>query len=408
MQRNLKLLAWATLANGMCFSMILPLLAPLIRELALSEIEGGIIVSAGALFMALASVYISKSSQLFTAYRLLTLGFWGMTVTWAIFTLILYWGINGLLPISVVLTLLIFSRASTGAFMAMPQIGLQSYVMQHTVDIQQRTQKMALYGAMNSLGMILGPLATSILLIAGMLWPMWAAIFLLMIFSVFLHFYFQKDHPTIKSVEIEEQVKATSSKVFSIKPALPWLLLGLTTYIAIVTLNMTAGFYIQDHFQLSSKQSAIYFSQCMLVVGLSLMVSQVLLAKVFKLKLVVLVMIGSIAMILGLIIALLTQKIFIFQVSYILFGVSIACLLPAFTTGAAQSTGQDHQVKMAGMCTAIQGLGLIIAPILSTTLYHWSNQLPFYALIFLIAATLVWVIGCIYRQKDNQHAVSPC
>ena len=38
MQQNFKLLAWATLANGTCFSMILPLLAPLIRELGLTEV----------------------------------------------------------------------------------------------------------------------------------------------------------------------------------------------------------------------------------------------------------------------------------------------------------------------------------------------------------------------------------
>lgn len=47
MQRNFKLLAWATLANGTCFSMILPLLAPLIRQLHLTEFQGGMIVSAG-------------------------------------------------------------------------------------------------------------------------------------------------------------------------------------------------------------------------------------------------------------------------------------------------------------------------------------------------------------------------
>lgn len=40
MQRNFKLLAWATLANGTCFSMILPLLAPLIRQLHLTELQG--------------------------------------------------------------------------------------------------------------------------------------------------------------------------------------------------------------------------------------------------------------------------------------------------------------------------------------------------------------------------------
>ncbi|MEG0132414.1 MAG: MFS transporter, partial [Acinetobacter sp.] len=158
MQRNFKLLAWATLANGTCFSMILPLLAPLIRQLHLTELQGGMIVSAGAICMAIASIFIAKHQKIQT-----------MTITWAIFTLILYFGINQSLAPVAIFILLILSRASTGAFMAMPQIGLQSYVMQHVIDTEQRSQKMAMYGAMNSLGMIIGPFVTSILLLGGIL-----------------------------------------------------------------------------------------------------------------------------------------------------------------------------------------------------------------------------------------------
>ena len=64
MQRNFKLLAWATLANGTCFSMILPLLAPLIRQLHLTELQGGMIVSAGAICMAIASIFIAKHQKI--------------------------------------------------------------------------------------------------------------------------------------------------------------------------------------------------------------------------------------------------------------------------------------------------------------------------------------------------------
>ena len=63
MQQNFKLLAWATLANGTCFSMILPLLAPLIRELGLTEVQGGVIVSAGAICMAIASILIARGEK---------------------------------------------------------------------------------------------------------------------------------------------------------------------------------------------------------------------------------------------------------------------------------------------------------------------------------------------------------
>ncbi|SDC26740.1 hypothetical protein SAMN05421732_104193 [Acinetobacter kookii] len=51
-----------------------------------------------------------------------------------------------------------------------------------------------------------------------------------------------------------------------------WLLLGFSLYLAIVTVNLTAGFYIQDHFHMSIAQSAVYFSQCSLIVGIALVI----------------------------------------------------------------------------------------------------------------------------------------
>ena len=107
MQQNFKLLAWATLANGTCFSMILPLLAPLIRELGLTEVQGGVIVSAGAICMAIASILIARGEKIQTPYQLMNYGFWGMTITWAIFTAILYWGIQQTLPVMIVFALLV-------------------------------------------------------------------------------------------------------------------------------------------------------------------------------------------------------------------------------------------------------------------------------------------------------------
>lgn len=401
MQRNFKLLAWATLANGTCFSMILPLLAPLIRQLQLTEFQGGMVVSAGALCMAIASILIAKNKKIQTPYQLMHYGFWGMTMTWAVFTLILYFGINLSLAPVAIFVLLVLSRASTGAFMAMPQIGLQSYVMQHVTDTEQRSQKMAMYGAMNSLGMVIGPFITSILLIGGILFSMWFAVALLLILSILLTIFFQKDVAAPRDL-IQQASSKSESIGFSIKPALPWLILGLSTYVAIVTLNMTAGFYIQDRFQLSIQQSASYFSQCMLIVGFSLVLTQIMIVKVVKLSLKALVRLGMVAMLAGILLSLNANQMIYFQASYVLYGVGVACLIPAFTTGAAQSVSQNAQVKMASLCTAIQALGLIVAPLLSTYLYRYAIHLPFYLLLVLMVTVGLYLAWILAKQTKSE------
>jgi MFS family permease len=402
MQRDFKLLAFAALINGTCFSMILPLLAPLTRQLHLSEFQGGVIVSAGAIFMAIASIWMVKQKNNYSSNQLIQYGFWGMTFTWAIFTFILYLGIHALLPTLVIFLLLVISRASTGVFMALPQIGLQSYVMTQSSEVDTRTKNMALLGAMNSFGMIIGPFATSVLLFGGLLFPMWIAVGTLGILSIALAIIFNQKN-NIQHNLVDQQNNDHEDDQSILKPSFIWLLLGFSTYVAIVTLNMTAGFYIQDKFGLNSQQSAMYFTQCMLVVGVSLVLTQLLIVKFFKFKIQSLVLIGISTMILGLLISLYAPTIIIFQTSYIVYGISVACLLPAFTTGAAQAVSAHAQVKMASYCTTTQAIGLIVGPLLSTALYQSANYLPF---IFLLIANILLASYFLWKFMFSTKVIS--
>ena len=403
---HLKFLALAALINGTCFSMILPLLAPLTRQLHLSEFQGGVIVSAGAICMAIASIWIAKNKSNQSPQNLVNYGFIGMTITWALFTFILALGLEAILPSVLIFMLLVLSRASTGIFMAMPQIGLQSYVMTESTETTTRSKQMALFGAMNSFGMIVGPLATSLLLFGGLLLPMWFAVALLALVSLALFIFFKKtaDIRSDANKALEQNSNTVLNQQNIIKQSLIWLALGFSTYVAIVTLNMTAGFYIQDKFFLSSQQSAVYFAQCMVVVGICLVVSQLLIVKVIKLHLNSLVLIGILTMCFGLLLSLYAQNIVVFQASYIFYGISVACLLPAFTTGAAQAVTKDSQVKMAGYCTATQAFGLIFGPLVSTYLYQFDQNLPFYflfALMILVGICIGWVL------VKKEHEMSP-
>ena len=100
-------------------------------------------------------------------------------------------------------------------------------------------------------------------------------------------------------------------------------------------------------------------------------------------------------MVIGLILSLSAIHIWMFQISYLFYGVGVASLLPAFTTGAAQSVTQAAQVKMAGYCTATQAFGLIFGPLVSTYLYQFDQNLPFhflFALMILVGICIGWVL----------------
>ena len=420
MSKNYKILMLASLCNGISFSMILPLLAPLVRQLHLTEFQGGLLVSSGALMMCIAAIWISKRSETQNIYKLLSFGFVGMTITWGMFSAVLSYGVSFQIRLGLLFLLLIITRASTGIFMAMPQIALQSYVMTYFTSEQQRSKTMSAFGALNSAGLILGPLLTALLIVQGILVPLWLAMILLACVSILIIFKFnqfeqkpeiaektQIDHLKkaagtqhesvhLDGYQADQQKDSMSFKVNS--KIIFWLMVGLSLFLAVVTLNLTAGFYIQDKFVLPIQQSAIYFSQCSLIAGVALVCMQITISKWLKWSLNRLFIVGAINMILGVLICVLAQRVQVFQAAYFFLGIAIACLSPVFTTGAAQSVALQWQTRIAALCTIVQSLSLVIAPLLSTAIYQIDIAYPFYFLLGLFTLLLLYFA---YMQSSN-------
>lgn len=406
MKRNNKLFIVASLANGASFSMILPLLAPLIRELKLSELQGGAMVSIGALLMAMAAIYISKNQSKFSIYQLLGIGFVGMAVTWGLFSLTLMYGLNFHVSLMVLFGLLMLSRAATGVFMAMPQIALQSYVMTAFQQEQQRSQAMAKFGALNSAGVIIGPLLTTMLLgVGGMMTPLWGAILILSCIAGIIVIAFERDSVEVTQPDsLTPQTEATD-RTFSIKQCYAWLILGFSLYLAIVTVNLTAGFYIQDRFDMNAAEGAVHFAECSLIVGIALVVMQTLISKYLNWSVYRLLWVGLISMELALMISVLTTDLRIFQSSYVLYGIAVACLIPAFSTGAAQSAPNHLQTKVAGWCTATQALSFVVGPLISTGLYQWHREFPYYFLfIVMLSLMLFFILQSKAKTQASMHS----
>jgi MFS family permease len=337
-----------------------------------------------------------------------------MSITWGLFSGVISYGLMYSMPIGLLFALLLLTRSSIGFFMAMPQIALQSYVMTRYLDETIRSQKMATFGALNSGGLILGPFLTTLLIIWGILIPLWLAVLLLAVMSMLIVGLYQhkvenaqqqqttshdpNHRDLIHQLAVEEHVQdALLQKVISqqdsnhsklvclseddLKKSMIWLILGFSLYIAIITLNLTAGFYIQDKFQFNIQQSALYFSQCLLIVGIVSVLMQIAISKWLKWSLTQLLMVGLSTMLVGLILSIYTQQIVIFQLAYVFYGIAVACLMPTFTTGASQSVSINLQTKIAALCTMAQALSLIVAPLMSTGLYQLNIIFPYYLLV---------------------------
>lgn len=144
-----------------------------------------------------------------------------------------------------------------------------------------------------------------------MLVSWWTAMVILALLSILILINYNKEETqdTVlhSQPDIPEQPSRHVRTDFSFHQVLLWLILGFSLYLAMITLNLTAGFYIQDHFNISAQQGAVYFSQCAFIAGISLVTMQILISKYLRWAVSHLLWVGLMTMLVGLLISLSTS-----------------------------------------------------------------------------------------------------
>ncbi len=147
----------------------------------------------------------------------------------------------------------------------------------------------------------------------------------------------------------------------------------------------------------------MYFSQCSLIVGIALVLMQLAISKWFKWSIKQLLWIGLVTMVLGLLLSLSASQIWTFQAAYIFYGIAVACLIPAFTTGQPKPHQPRYKLKLPVYRTATQALSFVFAPLLSTGLYQWNQHLPYYFLLALMTGLMLYFsFKHIQANKESQ------
>ena len=141
---------------GMGFTVLFPVLAPLGREIGLTEIQITSIISASGLVVFLASPVWGRLSDQWGRKRVMLVGLFGVSFGTALFTSVLYTGLTGALTGTVLFVTLVLTRMVHATVMAASMPAANAYMADIT-DASTRTKGMGAAGAANNLGSILGP-----------------------------------------------------------------------------------------------------------------------------------------------------------------------------------------------------------------------------------------------------------
>jgi MFS family permease len=373
------------LVSSLAVTVILPILAPLVRELGLTETQGGWMISLGSVAMVASAPIWGRFSDRQGRKPVLLAGFAGLCATYALYTTAIWSGLSGLVAGFALFALLVVTRALVGIVLPAVQVAATAMIADQT-STQERSAGMAIAGAATGLGFVVGPALGGLMALGGLIWPLLFTTALCLVATVAVLLAVPSTPPPPPA--------AHPPRVDPLGRALrPWLAAGVLTMCGIVTMQITTGFYVQDRLGLTTAQTGSLLAVGLTLVGVLLVATQVFQIKVLKWQPARMIAVGALLWIGGLLLFLLTAHPVAYLAGYAILGVGSGLLYPGYMAGASLAVGAESQGAVAGLSSAVQGVGAIVAPIASTALYELDMRLPLWCILGLMALLCVFFAG---------------
>ncbi|WP_018757547.1 MFS transporter [Paenibacillus terrigena] len=377
-------------------SIIMPVLSPIVRELHLTESQAGFMVTFGAIGTALMGPIWGRLSDRFGRKAIILVGLIGLCASYAIYTYQIQLGFSGTLSVTTIFVLISIGRFLVGAFIPAVPSASQAYMADIT-EVGDRSSGMAIISASSGMGLVFGPALGGLLVLIGLIWPMYAGTILPLI--AFITVIFILPPSKVRMVKKPQRL-------------MPWhrgvrkfLTLGLFALIAIVSIQVNTGFYFQDRLGLSVAATAKMLALALTLTGVAMLITQLILMRKRIFTPLQMIWIGALMTMIGFVILLVTESHWTYYLAFFIFGIGSGLQLPGYMTGASLAVSQEQQGAVAGLTQSVNGVSAIIAPVVSTLLYQVNHLLPF-ALCILLLCGSIWIA----LTPDSAHkseTVSP-
>ena len=372
-----------------------PVFPPLARELGLSELEAGIIISVTALVFAACSPFWGRLSERAGRKPVFITGLVGAGIGLGLFAIAAQLGLSGIIAGGLLLAALLATRVAAGVFMGGAPVSAQAFMADIT-ETSDRSAGMALIGAANGLGTLLGPALAALLVTFGLIVPFYAGAAVILLAALVLAF-FMPTSPRLQRLEKPPALRPWDHRIW------PFLFLGFTTVTVIVLLQVTLGFYLIDRFGLTPVEAAQMSGVTLFTVGIALALIQGVLVTRFKWSPRTLLRAGMPIMAAGLLGAALAPSLALLIAAFAVMGTGAGLLFPGFTSGASLAVSEDEQGSVAGLNTATNGAGAVVGPLIGTGLYQLDIAAPYIAGAALFAALTLFV----WTHATVRKAVAP-
>lgn len=377
---SVPVLVFVAFAGTMSMMSFTALIGPIARILGMAEWHVGLALTASGVLWMLAARSWGRCSDRVGRKPVLLMALGGYAVVFLAMTVFIDLALAAPPLVLVSVLVLVATRAVEGLFYAaVPSTA--AAVIADEAPSSQRAGLMARLGSANALGLIIGPAIAGWIAFHDMAIALYAAV-LLPLLSLLAVWWRLPNAPAPGNRSSGHPTPAWLD---------PRLRLPLfTVFAAMLTITVSqvaVGFFAIDRLHLPPAAGAKVAGLSLAAVGVGLMAAQALVMRYKSVAPARWIALGSVIAAIGFGAMVLVAVQWQLLLAYVVGAFGMGFIMPAFPALAANAVAAHEQGVAQGTVASVQGLGMVVGPLLGTLLYQWSPNAP-YLLLALLLLTL--------------------
>jgi MFS family permease len=380
-----RMLLASLVVVGMGFTVLFPVLAPLGREMGLSELQITSIIGASSLTVFLSSPRWGRLSDARGRKRIILTGIFGFTAGTVLFNSTLHMGLAGWITGTTLFIALLITRVMHASVMSATMPAANAY-MADVTSAANRTRGMGAAGAANNVGAILGP-AVAVFATIGLTAPLWIMAVAALLNGIFVWRYLP-ELPKHAPGVAPPRMKYTDPRI------LPFMIVGVTMFMGNALVQQTMGFRFQDALGLTGAQTAETMGVAMMASAVCSLVAQALIVQRIDVAPFTLLRLSLPLLIVAFVIMALAENRWALTGALMIQGFGMGLAGPGFMAGASLAVSRREQGAVAGVAGSCGPLGFTIGPLLGGLLYQIAPTLPYStaaAIYVMLLACMPWL-----------------
>lgn len=364
-------------------SLLFTIVSPLARTTGLTEVQFGLVLTLASLPLVVGAPYWGRKSDQVGRKPIFVFGLFGSAVGTALVAFALQARLAGWLSVTGLVVGLVAARGlySATASALYPSAG--GYIADVT-DFRNRAQGMAILGASNSFGAILGPLLAAALSFAGPLVPMYVAAAIMAAGAIAALWVLQ-----------EPGRHHTATRTSDLRPTdprlRPFLVMWLTFFLTFSAVQITTGFYIQDRLGVTDPAGVVRVASfCLVSMAVVITVMQGFVFQVMHLRPQLLLRLCGPSFVTALLVMSQAHSMPTLIAGFAVLGLAFACATPGINGGASLAVEPHQQGTASGYLAAANTVGAILGPLAGTSVYRIAPTAVHYAGAALFLAVSVY------------------